>query len=154
MFAELNVIHQGHHMKDLVKKFQTVRLAFQYHELFIRDIIFRLWERHTRQRRHSRKMAYLKALRYRWRRWRQFNKHKVEREMAEFSEDLEEKIGLLTTLSTWLEETEEVNSVNDKERQQCEVSNRKCHLLKCWCRNIYLRFVFSESLLLFFEFPY
>ncbi len=30
-------------MKDLVKKFQTVRLAFQQQEVFVRDAAFRLW---------------------------------------------------------------------------------------------------------------
>jgi hypothetical protein len=40
--TELQIIQQGTRLKDIVKKFQTVRLAFNEQQCFIRDVCFRV----------------------------------------------------------------------------------------------------------------
>ena len=40
--SELYMIQQGLQLKDLVKKFQTVRLAFHEDQRFIRDVCFKV----------------------------------------------------------------------------------------------------------------
>lgn len=93
---ELDAINRGYKMKDIVKKFQTVRLAFQTLEIFLRDASFRLWKRFCQLRRHRQNVARLRSIRYRWKRWIAFHRFKKQLEEEELDQVVEEKLRLFT----------------------------------------------------------
>jgi hypothetical protein len=86
-------------LKDIVKKFQTVRLAFNEQQGFIRDICFKAWKILWKRGRRLKKLARKKGLRYRWTRWRLFMKKREEREMEDYSNELDKKIQKLVELN-------------------------------------------------------
>lgn len=43
MTVEAEIANRGMQMKSLVKKFQTLRLAFQQTDIFVRDACFMVW---------------------------------------------------------------------------------------------------------------
>lgn len=86
-------------LKDLVKKFQTVRLAFNEEQSFIRDICFKAWKILWVRGRRLRKIAKRRGLRYRWNLWRKFVTKRQERELEEYSNELDQKIHRLVELN-------------------------------------------------------
>jgi len=70
--VESDMINQGIQMKDVMKQYQTVRLAFKHTDLFIRDACFYLWKVHMVRKRRARRVAMARGLRYRMRRWREY----------------------------------------------------------------------------------
>lgn len=92
-------------MKDIVKKFQTVRLAFQSQERFVRDACFLTWKQYFERRRRLRQIALIRSMRYRWNRWRDYGRNRQQREMEDFAQTLDDKIQRLTELSALFEKT-------------------------------------------------
>lgn len=104
----MSVIQKGFKMKDIVKKFQTVRLAFHAHEMFARDSCFKLWRHFTRQRLRNHHTAKMKGLRYRWKRWKMFLKNYRKRDLEEFADSLDAKIAKLNELNMLMATTARV----------------------------------------------
>lgn len=90
--SELGIWQKGNSMKDLVKKFQTIRLAFDKSAGFVRDTCFRLWKRYSYEWRKRREKARLMATRYRWRTWRLFLEERHLDSLNEYSRNIENKI--------------------------------------------------------------
>jgi hypothetical protein len=97
--VELEIIQQGVRLRDVVKKFQTVRLAFNEQMGFIRDVCFKSWKHVWIRGKRLRKLARRKGLRYRWNAWRTFLKCRKEREMDDYSNELDKKINRLVELN-------------------------------------------------------
>lgn len=89
---ELDAIHRGYKLKEIVKRFQTVRLAFQTTEVFLRDACFRLWKLLCLRRKQRERVARLRSLRYRWSRWVAFCGYKKKLDEEEFEQVVEEKM--------------------------------------------------------------
>eukprot|EP01033_Poteriospumella_lacustris_P005720 gene5720-4095_t len=89
---ELDAIHRGYKLKEIVKKFQTVRLAFQTTEVFLRDACFRLWKLLCLRRKQRERAARLRSLRHRWSRWVAFCGYKKKLDEEEFEQVMEEKM--------------------------------------------------------------
>ncbi len=100
---ELHVIQQGHNMKRIVKKFQTVRLAFDEAGAFIRDACFKVWRRYTKGRSRLKHIGKMRGLRYRFNIWRRYNRERDKREMEEYTQELDRKIDRLSVLNTLIE---------------------------------------------------
>lgn len=99
MQVEADMIAQGIHMKDVVKRYQTVRLAFKHTDFFIRDACFFLWKQHTLRKRKGRRTALRRALRYRFRRWRQYLANRTTIQEEKLSDELDNKIHRLMQLN-------------------------------------------------------
>lgn len=99
MQVEADMIAQGIHMKDVVKRYQTVRLAFKHTDFFIRDACFLLWKKHTMRKRKGRLTALRRALRYRFRRWRQYLANRTSIQEEKLSDELDSKIHRLMQLN-------------------------------------------------------
>lgn len=97
--SDISMMRQGLRMKDLVKKFQTVRLAFNHTEFFIRDMCFSTWKAFTAKVKLQRTRANIRALRRWWNRWINYNKNRGMQEMVDFSEKLDLKIEKLAELN-------------------------------------------------------
>lgn len=69
---DAGIHQQGLMLKDVVKRFQTVRLAFNGPELFLRDTCFKLWLKQTRIMRKARRKADRMHLKYRFKRWKMY----------------------------------------------------------------------------------
>ena len=91
--GELSIWQKGNSMKDLVKKFQTIRLAFDKSAGFVRDTCFRQWKRYAYEWRKRRVSARLMATRYRWRRWKLFLEERHLDSLNEYSRSIENKLG-------------------------------------------------------------
>jgi hypothetical protein len=86
-------------LKDIVKKFQTVRLAFNEQQGFIRDICYKAWKILWVRGKRLRKVARRRGLQYRWNNWRKFVKRRTERELEDYSHELDKKIQKLVELN-------------------------------------------------------
>lgn len=96
---ELEIIQQGHSMKRIVKRFQTVRLAFDEAACFIRDACFKTWHALTKHRKRLRHIGLWRGIRYRWKVWRDYVKDRTHREMEEYETELDRKIERLQELN-------------------------------------------------------
>ncbi|RYH27275.1 hypothetical protein EON65_13555 [archaeon] len=90
--GELGIWQKGNSMKDLVKKFQTIRLAFDKSAGFVRDTCFRLWKRYAYEWRKRRVKVRYMALRYRWRTWKIFLEEKHLDSLNDYSRNIENKL--------------------------------------------------------------
>lgn len=98
------MIQQGHSMKRIVKRFQTVRLAFDEAGCFIRDACFKTWKAFTKHRKRLRHIGVWRGVRYRWKVWRDYVKDRTQRQMEEYETELDRKIQRLQELNTLITE--------------------------------------------------
>lgn len=97
--VESDLIHQGLQMKDIIKRYQTVRLAFKQTDIFVRDACFFLWRGYVKRKRHACRQARLRGLRLRFRAWKAFVKNRGLRTESKLSEELDTKINRLMRLN-------------------------------------------------------
>jgi hypothetical protein len=100
---ELHVIQQGHNMKKIVKKFQTVRLVFDEAGAFIRDACFKVWKKYSKFRSRLKHIGRTRGLRYRFNLWRKYNRERYKRDMEDFTQELDRKIDRLNILNNLIE---------------------------------------------------
>lgn len=79
-------------MRDLVKKFQTVRLAFDQSSSFIRDACFNMWKKYTLNWRKIHDRARIQAQRYRWRCWKVYLEERHLHALEEYAAEIDRKL--------------------------------------------------------------
>lgn len=90
--TELGILHRGSSMRDVVKRFQTVRLAFDYSSGFIRDACFKAWKSYAYRWRRLRVKARLMALRVRWKTWQLFIAKRHVEALEQYEKDIDARI--------------------------------------------------------------
>lgn len=95
---EIIMIQQGIQMKDVVKRFQTLRFAFDQSAQFIRNSCFLLWKKYYMKNRSFIEKCRKKMLLNRFTFWKQYSEFSKKQFLDDFSNELDEKIDRLNDL--------------------------------------------------------
>lgn len=90
--GELGILHKGNSMREMVKKFQTIRMAFDQSSGFVRDACFKMWKKYTLYWRKVRNRARLQSLKYRISCWKLFLQQEHLKALEEYVADIDKKL--------------------------------------------------------------